>query len=422
MKIAYLMNSYPRVSTTFIGREIQGLEAHGLEIPRYAMRRWDEAALTDPNDIEEAGKTDYILEDGAVSLVKGFVREALSNPKGLAKALKLWGKLLFNARGGLVRHAAYLLEAIALKARWKAAGVAHVHAHFSTNAAAAALLARAMGGPTYSFTVHGPNEFFDPAENSLKMKIAGAAFVSCISHFCRSQCMIFGPVESWDRLRIVHCGVRPAFYADRPDAPERNPNRVLFVGRLSQIKGGPVLMEAFAKAKALHPDAELQVIGDGEMRGRMEAMATTLGIADAVRFEGYRTQGEVRDAMAGAALLILPSFAEGVPVTLMEAMSSGIPVIGSRVAGEAELIDHGTSGYLVHAGDTEGYAEAMASLLADPALRARMGEAGRAKVAAEFDLDKETEWLSALLKGAAAGALPEGLRPAHEAAAGASRL
>ncbi|MGG7566988.1 glycosyltransferase family 4 protein [Rhodovulum sp. DZ06] len=409
MKIGYLMNSYPRVSTTFIGREIAGLEAQGVEVPRFAMRRWDEGALTDPTDIEEAGKTDYILEDGGAALVKGFFAELAQNPGGVAKALKLWIKLLLNARAGPVRHAAYLLEAIALRRRFRKDPVAHLHAHFSTNAAAAAMLCRALGGPSYSFTVHGPDEFFDPESNSLGMKIEHAAFLSCISHFCRSQCMIFAPVEAWDRLRIVHCGVRPAFYAG--EGAGRGRGEVLFVGRLSQIKGGPVLLDAFAKARAAHPHATLRIIGDGEQREMLKAKAVDLGIGGAVQFDGYRTQTEVRDAMQAADLLILPSFAEGVPVTLMEAMASGLPVIGSRVAGEAELIDHGENGFLVHAGDVEGYGEAMATLLGDADLRARMGASGRAKVAAEFDLDKETAWLAELLRGAAEGTLPEGLRP-----------
>ncbi|MGR3782670.1 MAG: colanic acid biosynthesis glycosyltransferase WcaL, partial [Albimonas sp.] len=216
MKIAYLMNTYPMVSSTFIGREIRALEALGFEIPRYALRRW-EGTLVDPLDLEEQRRADYLLDDGGPALIAGLAAETLANPRGVAAAVRLWRRLLraaggpFGGRG--VKHVAYLLEAVALRRRLRREPVAHLHCHFSTNVAAVAMMVRAMGGPSYSFTVHGPDELFDPEGGSLGLKIEHAAFVSCISHFCRSQCMIFAPIESWERLRIVHCGVRPADYA-----------------------------------------------------------------------------------------------------------------------------------------------------------------------------------------------------------------
>jgi len=415
MKIAYLMNSYPMVSTTFIGREIAGLEAEGLKVDRYAIRRWD-GTLVDPADLAEAARSDYLLEDGAAKLIGGFLAEAVANPKGMLRAIKLWRRLLSAAGGafggGFARHAAYLLEAVALRRRIRRHPVAHVHAHFSSNAAAAAMMCRALGGPSYSFTVHGPDELFEPARASLGLKIEHAAFVACISHFCRSQCMIFAPPEAWDRLRIVHCGVRPDRYAPSPEAlAARTGKRIVFVGRMSQIKGGPVLLEAFAAARKTHPEAELLLVGDGEQRPMLEEMTARLGLGDVVRFLGFRSQDDVRALMAEADILALASFAEGVPVVLMEAMASGLPVVASRVAGVGELVEDGVSGFAVHAGDVESFGARFAELLNDADLRARMGAAGRAKVAAEFDLDAETAWLGRLIRGAASGAAPEGLRP-----------
>jgi hypothetical protein len=205
MKIGYLMNTYPMVSSTFIGREIEGLEARGVDVARFALRRWS-GTLVDPRDIAESERTDYILSDGAARLVVGLLAECVANPRGMVKTLKLWSALLRNAGGGPVRHVAYLLEAIALRRRLRKKSVEHIHAHFSTNAAAIAMMVRALGGPGYSFTIHGPDELFEPARNSLGLKIAQSNFVACISHFCRSQCMIFSDPADWDRLRIVHCG------------------------------------------------------------------------------------------------------------------------------------------------------------------------------------------------------------------------
>lgn len=423
MKIAYLMNTYPMVSSTFIGREIRALEALGFEIPRYALRRW-EGTLVDPLDLEEQRRADYLLDDGGPALLAGLAAETLANPRGVAAAVRLWRRLLraaggpFGGRG--VKHVAYLLEAVALRRRLRREPVAHLHCHFSTNVAAVAMMVRAMGGPSYSFTVHGPDELFDPEGGSLGLKIEHAAFVSCISHFCRSQCMIFAPIESWERLRIVHCGVRPADYAG-PRAtggagPAKAPGgRGLFVGRLSQLKGGVPLIEAMARVHARLPEAELAVIGDGDTRPRLERMVAEAGLQGAVRFLGFRSQDEVREAMAAADFLVLPSFAEGVPVTLMEAMASGLPVIASQVAGVSELVEDGVSGYATPPGDVETLAARMIALLEDPDLRARMGAAGRARVAADFDLDQETRWLALLLRAAATGEpLPTGLRPTPE--------
>lgn len=162
MKIAYLMNSYPMVSTTFIGREIAALEVRGFEVARYAIRRWS-GELVDDLDRREAEITSYLLENGAAALFKGLAAEAARNPKGMAAALKLWWALVANAGGGPVRHVAYLLEAVALRRRLRAAPVAHLHAHWSTNTAAVAMLCAAMGGPAYSFTIHGQDELFEPA-------------------------------------------------------------------------------------------------------------------------------------------------------------------------------------------------------------------------------------------------------------------
>ena len=412
MRIAYLMNTYPMVSTTFIGREIEGLEARGFDVARYVIRRWT-GRLVDPRDIAEAERADHLLEDGAPRLVGGFLAEAARNPSGVIAAARLCWRL-WRAGGGAVRHAAYLLEAVALRRRLRAAPVAHLHAHFSTNAAAVAMMCHALGGPPYSFTVHGPDELFDPVGNSLGLKVERAAFVACISHFCRSQCMIFAPPEAWDRLRIVHCGVRPADHAAPPppsdlpaDLPaRRGGGRVLFVARLSQLKGGLVLIDAMERVARDHPDADLVVAGDGEARGPMEAAAARAGIADRVHFLGFQTRDAVRAAMADADMLVLPSFAEGVPVVLMEAMAGGRPVIASRIAGVSELVEDGVSGYVTPAGDTATLAARIGALLSDPDLRARMGVAGRARVAAEFDIDAETAWLGRLIEGGA-----EGLRP-----------
>ncbi|EKE43255.1 glycosyl transferase, group 1 family protein [Oceaniovalibus guishaninsula JLT2003] len=406
LTVGYVMNTYPLVSTTFIGREIRAIEAMGATVRRYAIRHWTDD-LVDDGDRRERGLTRYLLTGPRRDMLRAVLSETAANPRGMARAFGCALRLM-RAGGGPVRQMAYLAEAIVLRRAAAADGVMHLHAHFSSNATSVAMLARALGGPPYSFTVHGPTEFFNPHENALGAKVAGAAFVACISHFARAQVMIFAARKDWPKLRIVHCGVAPGLY----DAPRGAPGqRLLFVGRLARVKGVAVLLDAFAALRAGHPDAHLTLAGDGPERATLEGYARDLGIADAVTFTGYLGQDAVAGRLAQTDIFVLPSFAEGVPVVLMEAMAAGLPVIGPQVAGVPELVEEGVSGYLVPPGDTDTLTDRIARLLDDPALRARMGQAGRARVARDFDADREAAWLARLVEGSLQGGLPQGLRP-----------
>jgi glycosyltransferase involved in cell wall biosynthesis len=331
--------------------------------------------------------------------------------RSLAASLRVL-RLIRAARGGVVRHVAYLLEAMVLARLVRRDGVTHMHAHFSTNATTVAMLTGILTDLGYSFTIHGPDELFAPVENGLAVKIAASRRVICISHFARSQAMLFSDPDHWSKIAIVHCGVHPERYgtAPRPSYGQR----VLFVGRLDAVKGGPLLLEAFAAARGIHPDATLDIVGDGVERTRLEGRARDLGLDGAVTFHGYLSQEAVARRMEAADMLVLPSFAEGVPVVLMEAMASRIPVIASRVAGVAELVEDGVSGFVVPPADLATLTDRLGALLADPALCARMGERGRAKVEAEFDVAQEAVWLAEVMGGA------DGLRPgaSHPVAGG----
>ena len=175
---------------------------------------------------------------------------------------------------------------------------------------------------------------------------------------------------------------------------------MLFIGRLDAVKGGPLLIDAFAQARAAHPDAHLTVVGDGPARGALEAQAAARGLAGAVTFAGYRSQDEVAALLEEADMLVLPSFAEGVPMVLMEAMASRIPVIASRVAGVPELVEDGVTGFLVPPGDVESLAARMVALWDDPERAREMGARGRRVVEAEFDVEREAEWLLQLFRSA----------------------
>jgi len=407
--IAYLTGEYPKISHTFIQREIAALRALGVEVMPCTVRRPPHDRVVGADQEEEAARTFGILETARRAphrLIGAHLGWLVRAPGRWAAALGLaWRTRAPGAKAALYQLF-YFLEAGLLADHLRRHGVVHLHNHFANSSCSVAMLTSVISGIPYSFTMHGPAIFFEPMLWRIDEKIARARFVACISHFCRSQGMFFSDPAHWPKLHIVHCGVDPAAYGRR----ERGAfgKRVLFVGRLDPVKGAPLLIEAFAKAAADHPDAVLTVVGDGPSRAAAEAQAAELGIAGRVRFLGFRSQAEVAEILEEADMLVLPSFAEGVPVVLMEAMASRIPVVASLVAGVPELVSEGESGFLVPPGDVETLADRIETLLADPERARAMGLAGRAKVEAEFDLAKEAAWILQLHRGA----VPAGqLRP-----------
>jgi hypothetical protein len=206
MKLAYFMNTYPLISTTFIRREIEAHQRAGVPVLRYAIRPWDEA-LVDPKDIAEAEKVTYLLGLGGARLVAGFLREVLVNPLRTARALAATVHLTRRAKAERWKNIAYLLEAVALKRLTLAEGVGHIHTHFSSNSAAVAMLSRLLGGPSYSVTVHGPDELYVMEENALSLKLQHAAFFAVITEYCRGVVDGYSKGAFAEKLEILRCGL-----------------------------------------------------------------------------------------------------------------------------------------------------------------------------------------------------------------------
>ena len=391
--IAYLTGEYPRATDTFIQREVAALRARGREILTHSVRGTDAAHHVGPEQKAEHAATFQVLTHAKrpAHLLRAHV--AMLGRRWLSAARLAW-KTCPPGVKGMLWQLFYFLEAGVLAHRLRAAGVVHLHNHFGNSSCSVAMLAAEMADIPFSYTMHGPMEFFEPQTWRIDEKVARARFVACISHFARAQGMIFADPTHWERMRIVHCGVEPDRYARAPDyAPGA---RMLFVGRLAGIKGIPVLLRALAGLAPTCPEARLVLVGDGPERQEIEAMAAGLGVSDRVAFRGYLSQAEVAAELARADVFVLPSFAEGVPVVLMEAMASGVPVVATRVAGVGELVEDGVSGRLVPPGDPIALQTALEALLSDPDGRARMGQAGRRKVSAEFDIRKEAARLDAL--------------------------
>ncbi len=396
MRVAYLVNQYPKVSHTFIRREIAALERQGATVLRFALRGWD-AEVVDAEDRAELGRTHYLLYGGLAPLAWAAVRQLLATPRRFALALGLALRVARRADRAWPWHLVYLAEACALVRRLaRQGGATQLHAHFGTNAAEVAMLAHALGGPPYSFTVHGPEEFDKPGALHLREKMARANAVVAISAYGRSQLWRWARLDDWPKVRVVHCGLEPAFFGDAPMPPSTAP-RLVCVGRLCEQKGQLLLVEAAARLAAEGLAFELVLAGDGEMRPEVEAAIARHGLQACVRITGWISSAQVRAELGAARALVLPSFAEGLPVVIMEALAVGRPVLATYVAGIPELVRDGVEGWLFEAGSAAAAAQAMrACLAAPPELLAAMGRAGRDRVLARHGVDAEAQRLLAL--------------------------
>ena len=395
LRIAYMTGEYPRATDTFIQREIAALRNQGVHVETFSVRKPAVKENVGPEQKAERERTFYVLPFCPWELFKAHVNLLFSEPKRYFSALRTAVFVRSAGLKALVWQGAYFAEAGVIASRVRKLGLTHLHNHFSNSSCSVAMLAAELGGFTYSFTMHGPAEFYEPKYWRIDEKIKRARFVACISHFCRSQAMVFSRQDDWDKLHIVHCGVTPADFPAREHAA--GSERLLFVGRLAGVKGLPVLLEAMARIVKSRPAARLTIAGDGPDRARLELHAAQLNIAANIDFLGYQSQQQVRELLGRTDAFVMASFAEGVPVVLMEAMAAGVPVVATQIAGIPELVDDEVSGYLVPPGDVDALADRAMQLLADPQLRSAMGARGRAKVAAEFNVAAEADRLCKIL-------------------------
>ncbi len=396
MRIAYLVNQYPKVSHTFIRREIAALEARGVQVSRYSLRRVAEP-LADPANRRERGRTRVILEAGAGGIAASMAAWSARRPVAFARASALAAKIGLGSERGLAIHGAYLGEACVLADRLREEGIDHVHAHFGTNPAAVAMLAGALSDVGYSFQVHGPEELDKPQAIALATKIERARFVGAISSFCRSQLYRWVGYTHWPKIHVVRCGVDPTFL-EGDGRPFPSGARLVSVGRLSEQKGQMLLIEALAQLAREGVDFHLTLVGDGELRPALEEAIARLGLARRVTITGWASGEAVREHILGARALVLPSFAEGLPVVIMEAFGLGRPVLSTYVAGIPELVEPGRSGWLIPAGSVDALVSGLREVLATPveSLEA-MGRAGRDAVRQRHDVRQTAATLHDLL-------------------------
>jgi glycosyltransferase involved in cell wall biosynthesis len=396
LKVAYLINQYPKVSHSFIRREIQALERLGLEVERVALRGWDER-LPDPEDQREQARTHYVLKAGLPRLGMATLRLMVRSPSRFMKGLRLAFRMRRQCSTALRYHLVYLAEACYLLSLLERSKSTRLHAHFGTNSAEVAMMTRVLGGPPYSFTAHGQNEFEKPI--GLREKVHYADFAVAVCSFGRSQLYLNCNFADWPKMEVVHCGLEKEFYASA-SVPITDAARIVCVGRLSEEKGQLVLVDAVSRLKAKGLKVELVLAGDGPMRAPIEAMVARYGLNGSVRITGWISSAQVREEILGARAMVLPSFVEGLPVSIMEAMSLRRPVIATYVAGVPELVLNGATGWLVPAGSVSDLAAAIEECVSIPATKLQsMGDSAYARVVERHSIDIEAAKLARLFAG-----------------------
>jgi colanic acid/amylovoran biosynthesis glycosyltransferase len=395
LKIAYFINHYPKVSHSFIRREIQALERQGFDVQRIALRGWDDS-LPDTQDQSERERTRYVLQQGAWALIFPTLRTLFFSPLRFFEAVSLAIRMSHDSDRSLPYHLIYVAEACRMIPWLAEFGARHVHAHFGTNSTEVAMLAHVLGGPSYSFTVHGPDEFLRPM--GLDEKIRRSKFAVAISSFGRSQLCLRSRYEDWPKVKVVHCGLEKSFYDGATTQPAVTP-RLVCVGRLCEAKGQLLLVEAAAGLAARGIPFELVLAGDGPMRQAIETLIEKHALRSHVRITGWISSSAVRDEILAARALVLPSFAEGLPVVIMEAMALHRPVLTTYIAGIPELVRHGEDGWLIPAGSVEELMDAMQDCLSKPARELQtLGEAGYERVLSRHSIDTEAEKLAELFR------------------------
>ena len=400
MKLAYFVNHYPKVSHSFIRREILALEQLGYTIERFSLRT-DKDELADPLDQDELTKTRYILSEKPLQIISAILKTFIASPLLFLTGIKTAFTMGLRSERGVLLHIIYLIEACILVQWEKSAQIDHIHAHFGTNSTTVVMLAYLMGGVGYSFTVHGPEEFDKPEFIHLGKKIHHCRFVVAISSYGRSQLFRWIPASEWPKVKIIRCGLDAAFLNTEPLASLETSRQLLCIGRLCEQKGQLLLLEAIKQLHDEGVNCQLILAGDGPMRNEIELRIADYKLEGVVEITGWISSEQVKSLLCESRGMVLPSFAEGLPVVIMEALALRRPVISTYVAGIPELIQTGKNGWLVPPGDVSKLKSAIMELLDASAVDLeKMGQQGFDAVLAQHDAEKEAGKLAQLFSGA----------------------
>ncbi len=406
VRVAYVTSRFPRLTETFVVDEVAAVVRAGAAVEVHPLHR-ERSALVQPDAAALAPLVRH-RRLGSPRVLAAAVREAAARPAAVAGAAATVVRQTWGSRRLLVGAVASFPFAVDLARRLRADGVDHVHCHFATHPAAVGWVVHRLTGIPFSFTAHGSDLHRD--RHMLATKVRAAAFVVAISEFNRDVILATdGCAGAGDRVRVVHCGIDHRRFRPRtpPARAPGAPLRVCCIGTLHEVKGQAVLIEACRRLVAAGRDVRCTLVGDGPDRSELEAQVAAAGLEGRVTCTGRVVRAEVQRALAEADVLVAPSVPtadgrrEGIPVVVLEAMASGVPVVASRLSGIPEVVRDGTTGLLVEPGDAGGVAAALERLARDPDEAARLARAAADLVAADFDLDRSAARLVDLFAGTA---------------------
>ncbi len=396
-RLAYLVSQVPAVHHRYILEEIRGLRKWGFEIAIVSVHSPDRTReCMDPDERTAAAETFYVKQAGLLRALGAHARTLLGMPLRYAAGILACLRFSRLCPADLLRHFFYLTEALIAGQWMRARALTYLHAHYTSTVA---WFIHEVFRIRASHTLHGPAEFENAAAFHLREKIRDAVFVAAISHYGRSQILKYTAPEQWNKVAVCPLGIDVRKFSGELRR-RSGPFHVITVGRLSPEKGHLILFAALERLVRSGRDVRLTILGDGPSREILERAVREQSLAGAVIFRGWVNNDAAAGAYREADAFVLPSFAEGLPVALMEAMAAGLPCIATRIAGIPELIEDGESGLLVSPADIDGLAEALVRLHDNEELCARLGRAGRQRAggrSAEDSVSRLAELLRANL-------------------------
>jgi colanic acid/amylovoran biosynthesis glycosyltransferase len=398
MRIAYFASLYPYASDTYVRNEVETLRRKGFDVRTFAVRRPPDSWLVDQKIQAEAHSTQYVLSGAIPRLVIAFLLTVLTKPIRLIQSFGLVWRSHSPGILNRFRQFAYVCQGALLSRLLLQSRIEHLHNHVAENSATVAMVASQLSGIPFSMTVHGPGIFYHPRAWGLAEKVKRSSFTACITEFCRSQCMVFADPKYWNRLFVIRCGLLDEFILSHPK-PIVDSNSFVCVGRLCAEKGFLLLFEAVSCLVQQGNDLHLVVIGDGPLRKELESFVVRRNLGGNIKMLGWQSTSSVREYLNSSRGLVLPSFAEGLPIVIMEALAMARPVITSWITGIPELVEHGKNGWLIPAGSEEHLVNALKEAIDTPTDQLfEFGLHGREKVIRLHNSSSEVEKLAELFK------------------------
>jgi glycosyltransferase involved in cell wall biosynthesis len=406
-RVAYVLRSFPRLSQTFVLRELLALEAIGLQLVV--------VAITDPSE--------PFAQDEVARLDAPVVY--LDRPAG-------WGAAVRDHLEVLVRRPFRYLGALARVARGRqidqgyvAASrmhcfrqgvrlarlllggrigrVEHLHAHFAHDPAFVAMLAGGLTGTPFSFTAHA-RDIYQVAPGVIAARIEAAAAVVTICQANVDYLTRVAPAQS-TKLHLIYNGIDLDAYPGGHAPASNAVPLIVSVGRIVEKKGFGDLLAALSLVEQSGRPFTCEIYGDGPLQEELGAAVQRLGLGAHVTLAGSQTQAAIRRALARADIFAITPFVtddgdrDGIPTVILEAMASRVPVVSTRVVGVGEAVADGRTGLLCEPRDIAAIAANLSRLLDDPAVRDRMGTAGRQAIVSSFDISRSAGKLVELYRG-----------------------